>query len=73
MKRLLSTLVIVACLAFANAQQVTPKDTAGKHETSASNRSDVRLKKDGTHDKRYKANQHLKKDGTPDKRYKRKG
>jgi len=34
------------------------------------------LKKDGTPDKRYKANkqpeptQHLKKDGTPDKRYK---
>jgi hypothetical protein len=28
------------------------------------------LKKDGTPDKRYKANQKLKKDGTPDKRYK---
>jgi hypothetical protein len=28
------------------------------------------LKKDGTPDKRYKANQTLKKDGTPDKRYK---
>ena len=28
------------------------------------------LKKDGTPDKRYKANKHLKKDGTPDKRYK---
>ena len=28
------------------------------------------MKKDGTPDKRYKANQNLKKDGTPDKRYK---
>lgn len=32
----------------------------------------VKLKKDGTPDRRYKANQHLKKDGTPDKRYKAK-
>lgn len=30
----------------------------------------VRTKKDGTPDRRYKANQHLKKDGTPDRRYK---
>ena len=28
------------------------------------------VKKDGTPDKRYKANKHLKKDGTPDKRFK---
>lgn len=34
--------------------------------------SAVKMKKDGTPDKRYKANQHLKKDGTPDKRYKTK-
>lgn len=32
--------------------------------------NDVKLKKDGTPDKRYKENQKLKKDGTPDKRYK---
>ncbi len=32
--------------------------------------SSVRMKKDGTPDKRYKANQKLKKDGTPDRRYK---
>lgn len=32
----------------------------------------VKVKKDGTPDKRYKANAHLKKDGTPDKRYKAK-
>lgn len=30
----------------------------------------VKMKKDGTPDKRYKNSQHLKKDGTPDKRYK---
>lgn len=30
----------------------------------------VKLKKDGTPDKRYKEAKHLKKDGTPDKRYK---
>ncbi|MCJ7934293.1 MAG: hypothetical protein MUW56_11805 [Chryseobacterium sp.] len=30
----------------------------------------VKLKKDGTPDKRYKDSKHLKKDGTPDKRYK---
>jgi hypothetical protein len=34
------------------------------------NTPDVKLKKDGTPDKRYKANKMLKKDGTPDKRYK---
>lgn len=30
----------------------------------------VKMKKDGTPDKRYKENKHLKADGTPDKRYK---
>lgn len=34
--------------------------------------SAVKLKKDGTPDKRFKANQRLKKDGTPDRRYKTK-
>lgn len=38
---------------------------------AATTKSDgVKLKKDGTPDKRYKENQKLKKDGTPDKRYK---
>lgn len=37
---------------------------------SPASNSAVKLKKDGTPDKRYKANQKLKKDGTPDKRYK---
>lgn len=31
----------------------------------------VKMKKDGTPDKRYKKAKHLKKDGTPDKRYKK--
>lgn len=35
------------------------------------NSSAVKMKKDGTPDRRYKENQHLKKDGTPDKRYKK--
>lgn len=30
----------------------------------------MKMKKDGTPDRRYKENKHLKKDGTPDKRYK---
>lgn len=33
-------------------------------------KAEVQMKKDGTPDKRYKANKMLKKDGTPDKRYK---
>ena len=40
-----------------------------KAKPVASN-STIKMKKDGTPDKRYKTNQHLKKDGTPDKRYK---
>lgn len=35
-----------------------------------SNVSGMKLKKDGTPDKRYKENKRLKKDGTPDRRYK---
>lgn len=42
----------------AEAKPANPAPTAAK------------MKKDGTPDKRYKANKHLKKDGTPDKRYK---
>ena len=40
------------------------------HKTTKTNTAAV-MKKDGTPDKRYKANQHLKKDGTVDKRYKK--
>jgi len=49
------------------------KDLAAKPAMAAkpaATTSAVKMKKDGTPDKRYKANQHLKKDGTPDKRYK---
>lgn len=49
----------------------TAKPAAATAKPAASN-SAVKLKKDGTPDKRYKANEHLKKDGTPDKRYKTK-
>ncbi|ANF50444.1 hypothetical protein A0O34_07895 [Chryseobacterium glaciei] len=37
---------------------------------AATSTTAVKMKKDGTPDKRYKESQHLKKDGTPDKRYK---
>jgi hypothetical protein len=39
-------------------------------ENATSQQGKPVMKKDGTPDKRYKANQNLKKDGTPDKRYK---
>ena len=46
------------------------KPAAKKVDTKAKTKSAVKMKKDGTPDKRYKANKRLKKDGTPDKRYK---
>ncbi|WP_294290397.1 hypothetical protein [uncultured Chryseobacterium sp.] len=49
-----------------SAKQVTPAATA----KPAAVPSGMKLKKDGTPDKRYKENKNLKKDGTPDKRYK---
>jgi len=44
--------------------------TAPATTASTTKPSSMKLKKDGTPDKRYKENQKLKKDGTPDKRYK---
>ena len=41
-----------------------------KEVKSTTTTQGVKLKKDGTPDKRYKSSQHLKKDGTPDMRYK---
>lgn len=85
MKKLLTALSVVLALGFANAQQTAPsasktqttsakkqvkpekKAKAAKPTTSAG----VKMKKDGTPDKRYKNAKHLKKDGTPDKRYKK--
>ena len=49
------------------AVQVTPTVATAQPKT---NNATIKVKKDGTPDKRYKANQKLKKDGTPDKRYK---
>lgn len=43
---------------------------AVKEVKSTTTTQGVKLKKDGTPDKRYKSSQHLKKDGTPDMRYK---
>lgn len=48
----------------------TKKSTDGKAVITDTKTTTVKLKKDGTPDKRYKENQKLKKDGTPDKRYK---
>lgn len=50
----------------AKAATMTP----AKEAKPAAAPTAVKLKKDGTPDKRYKNSQHLKKDGTPDKRYK---
>ena len=85
MKNLLTTLLLTFGLGIATAQ-TTPaaKAKATKTEVKAktsktsveakaakvANTPDVKMKKDGTPDKRYKAAKTLKKDGTPDKRYK---
>jgi hypothetical protein len=46
------------------------KDATINSNNNPNNQSQPVMKKDGTPDKRYKANQNLKKDGTPDKRFK---
>lgn len=48
---------------------VSAKPGKSEDNTKAEQTKPV-MKKDGTPDKRYKANQNLKKDGTPDKRFK---
>lgn len=59
---------------ITSAKTSTPakitKPAATKIDTKAKPAPAAKMKKDGTPDKRYKANKHLKKDGTPDKRYK---
>lgn len=60
----LKTWMLLAMMAVAApifAQTTTP---------AAQQKTEAKMKKDGTPDKRYKENKHLKKDGTPDKRYK---
>lgn len=60
-----------AKVAPASKNSAVQKSGDKKTEAAATTaKSGVKLKKDGTPDKRYKANQKLKKDGTPDKRYK---
>ncbi|MGG5209025.1 hypothetical protein ACQWU4_08750 [Chryseobacterium sp. MIQD13] len=78
MKKLLTAMSLALGLGFATAQQTAPTTAAAPHTTTKTVKAPeaktakpaVKLKKDGTPDKRYKENQHLKKDGTPDKRYK---
>lgn len=73
MKNILVTLLLVIGFTFTTAQKAKEKTTAQKSQTvkkAPVKNSTVKLKKDGTPDKRYKANQKLKKDGTLDKRYK---
>lgn len=85
MKKLLTALSLVLGLYLVSAQKTNQKETAPppaqqyaekKQSTKKTvalpaNSQSAKMKKDGTPDKRYKANQHLKKDGTPDKRYKK--
>ena len=80
MKNLLATLLLTFGLGVASAQTTPATKTEVKAKTSktsveakaakVANTPDVKLKKDGTPDKRYKAAKTPKKDGTPDKRYK---
>ncbi len=86
MKKFLTALSVVLGLGLASAQQVAPASSSQQAPPAKTRKAVVtketktapaavenygmKMKKDGTPDKRYKANQHLKKDGTPDKRYK---
>ena len=83
MKKLLTALSVVLCLGFASAQKTATSQTmnpktatkmakpAKKMMAAQPAPAGVKMKKDGTPDRRYKNAQHLKKDGTPDKRYKK--
>jgi len=84
MKKLLSLLMLLTFMATAVIAQVPTKTTSSQTVTRTGKKavktmqSAGPMKKDGTPDKRYKANQMakpavagpMKKDGTPDKRYK---
>ena len=54
---------------YEKSELLETKKAEAKAEKKATPTA-VKLKKDGTPDKRYKAAKTLKKDGTPDKRYK---
>ena len=69
MKNLFTILLLVFGLGLSTAQTEKPvKVTTVKKTTTVT--KGVKLKKDGTPDKRYKNAKVLKKDGTPDMRYK---
>ncbi|MGI4021553.1 MAG: hypothetical protein ACRYFA_08615 [Janthinobacterium lividum] len=79
MKRLFSLLMLFAFITSAGMAQVPAKRTTSTAPASMmQNSKGVIIKKDGTPDKRFKANQAakpttagpMKKDGTPDQRYK---
>lgn len=80
MKKLFSLLMLFAFFTSASMAQVPARSTTGSAPASTmqTSKSSAMMKKDGTPDKRYKANQMakpakagpMKKDGTPDKRYK---
>jgi hypothetical protein len=82
MKKLLTALSVVLCLGFASAQKMAPargkstvhmvkQKTVKKEAKTKPAPAGVKMKKDGTPDKRYKNAKHLKKDGTVDKRFKK--
>ena len=68
MKKLLT--VLVALTLFAGASFAQSKDKQQTVKTTTTATATSKVKKDGTPDKRFKANKKLKKDGTVDKRYK---
>jgi len=73
----LKALILVATMAFtapAFAQTATPAKPATNKTTVATkqtgnDKTTIKVKADGTPDKRYAENKKLKADGTPDKRY----
>lgn len=70
---LLMALMLVLSLNAGAQQSKNAAKPAEKKEVKATGSANAEtkgpVKKDGTPDKRYKANKKLKKDGTPDKRY----
>lgn len=65
---LVALLMTVSGMSYA--RQATPAKKATPAVQAPPAASAAPVKKDGTPDRRYKANKKLKKDGTPDKRYK---
>ena len=77
MKKFITAMSLILGLGLANAQQTMPAKSAPAKTTAQTKTTKtttakpaMKMKADGTPDKRYKENKMLKKDGTPDKRYK---